>query len=212
MKQLIVAMALLTSSAAFAQGGPRLYGGVEFGAARLDNQTGEIARTFVSELGGSAIARQDANIGVTRLFLGYRFDKTFAVEGGYFLTNEADYSVTGVTGGADPYTATAKVDYEGFDLAGLWFPLAESFDESGFFLKAGLHHSEANASVRITGVGGSATLSLDESGTGTLFGVGYDWRFSKDAFLRGGVTRYLKVAGDSENNATVYSVSIGMNF
>jgi len=215
MKKMIVAIALITSSTAFAQTGPRLYGGIELGASRIDNQTGELAGAFVSEFGGSAVATQDANIGIARLFLGYRFDKMFAVEGGYFSTNKADYAVTGVTSialGGNPYTATAKVDYQGFDVAGLWYPMAEKIDDSGFFLKAGLHHSEANASVTITGVGGSASVNLDESGTGTLFGAGYDWKFSNDAFLRAGITRYLKVAGESENNGTVYSLAVGMNF
>jgi hypothetical protein len=213
MKALIVSAVLLTAaSTGFAQTGPRVYGGVELGAARLDNQTGDLARVFVTELGGSAIATQDANIGVGRLFLGYRFDSKFAVEGGYFSTNEANYSVSGVTGGSAAYTATAKVDYQGFDVSALWFPMAQKFDESGFFLKAGLHHSETNASVTIIGAGGSASVRLDDSGTGTLFGAGYDWSFSKDAFLRAGVTRYLKVGGESENNGTVYSLSVGTHF
>jgi hypothetical protein len=85
-------------------------------------------------------------------------------------------------------------------------------DDSGFFLKVGLHHSETNASVAITGVGGSASVNLDESGTGTLFGAGYDWKFSKDAFFRASITRYLRIGGESENKGTVYSLAVGMSF
>lgn len=212
MRKIVFAVAMLASSAVFAQTEPRYYGGIELGAAKLDDATGDFLNSFVGAYGGAASATQDSTIGVARFFLGYRITEKFAVEGGYFNSNKANLRLSGVTGLGAPYTASAGVDYAGIDVSAVWFPMAEKMGDAGFFLKGGLHHAELNGSLSVTGVGGTAGVSFDDSGTGSLIGIGYDWKFTKDAFARIAATRYLRVAGDSENNATVYSLAIGTNF
>jgi hypothetical protein len=120
--------------------------------------------------------------------------------------------VAGVTNAAAAYTASGKIEFTGFEVAGVWFPMAKTWGEGGLFLKAGLHNTEQSGTFTVTGIGGTASVSSKESGTGTLFGAGFDWDFSQQGFLRFSVTRYQKVGGQSGNDGTVYSVGIGANF
>jgi hypothetical protein len=211
-KFLMAIPALLLSASVFAQSGTRLYGGVEYGASKLDDNAQDTANAFVSILGGSAIVTQETSIGVGRLFLGYRTTEQTAVEFGYFASGKASSRVAGVAGGGGAYTATGDVEFDGFDVSGVWFPMAAKFGDSGLFLKAGLHSSEIDAKFSITGAGGTVSATTNYSGTGSLFGAGYDWKYSDQAFVRFAATRYMKIGGESDSDGTVYSIGIGANF
>jgi hypothetical protein len=185
---------------------------VEYGAAKIDDNAQDTANTFVSILGGSAVVTQDTSIGVGRLFLGYRTTEQTAVEFGYFASGKASTRVAGVARGGGAYTASGDVEYDGFDISGVWFPMAAKFGDGGLFLKAGVHNSDIDANFSITGAGGTVSATTSEGGTGSLFGAGFDWKYSDQAFVRFAVTRYLKIGGDSDAKGTVYSIGIGTNF
>lgn len=214
MKKTLLVVALATSFAgtAMAAEDKRVYGGVEYGISKVEDNTRAMATTFVSVLGGSATATQDANVGIGRIFAGYRLTPQAAIEGGYFVSNAIKYRVSGVTSGSAAYTASADVEYDGFDLSAVWTPMAQKYGDTGFFLKAGVHSSSVDATVSITGASGSVSSSISESGTGMLFGAGYDLKFGSDAFVRFAATRYTSIAGDSDNKGTVWSMAIGTNF
>lgn len=213
MKKLFAAVpALLLAATVHADTGARWYGGLEYGSTELDDNTGPTANQFVSLLGGAVTVTQDSSVGIGRIFLGYRFTEQVALEGGYFKSNKASIRVAGVAGGGGAYTARGDVEFDGFDISGVWFPMANKMGDAGLFLKAGVHHSNTEASFSITGAGGTVSASGDESGTGTLFGIGYDWKFTDQAFARIAATRYLNVGGESDNKGTVYSIAIGTNF
>jgi hypothetical protein len=190
----------------------RVYGAVEYGAASIDENAAAVATVYVTALGGSATVTQDTGVGVGRLFLGYRLTPQTAVEVGYFQSQSFGYRVAGVTSGSAAYTSNLSVDYSGFDAAFVWAPMSTNFGDGGFYVKAGAHSSTVESSWTITGAGGTLGLSAEESGTGMLFGAGYDWKFGSDAFVRFSGTRYTSLAGDSDNKATVWAIALGTSF
>jgi len=219
MKKAIIVVSVFAgviSSAAYAADGKRMYGGIEYGASSIEDNTRSTATAFVAAYGGSATATQDKNVGIGRLFVGYRITPQTAVEGGYFVSSTIKYRISGVTSGSVAYTGAADVEYDGFDLSAVWNPMAQRLGDGGLFFKAGVHRSSIDASVSATasvaGASASASSRLSESGTGMLFGAGYDWKYSENAFVRFAATRYTKIAGDSENKGTVYSVAVGADF
>ncbi len=213
MKKLLATIpALLLTVSVHAEDGKRLYGGFEYGVTRIDDNAAEVASIYVAALGGSARVTQDASAGVGRVFFGYRLTPQTAFEGGYFSSQTFGYRVSGTTSGAAAYTSVLDIDYSGVDAALVWSPMAVKNGDTGFYLKAGAHSSKVESTWSITGAGGTLSLAAKETGTGMLFGAGYDWRFSDAAFVRAGATRYLRLAGDSDNKATVYSVAFGLDF
>jgi hypothetical protein len=104
------------------------------------------------------------------------------------------------------------VNYSGFDYSVLLRPLTFNDTAKGFFLKFGGHRSQAEADIRITSGSVSLRASSKDSGSGTLYGLGYDFSFSKNMFGRASVTEYKKVAGISDNDGTVYSFGLGYKF
>jgi hypothetical protein len=219
MKNILIGLAVVTgvlSTPSHAVAEKRIYGGLEYGVASVEDNTQSTASAFVAAYGGSATATQDASVGVGRLFFGYRLTPQAAIEGGYFASSTIKYRISGRTSGAVDYTGSADIEYDGFDISAVWAPMAQSYGDSSFFLKAGLHRSSVDASVSATasvaGASASTQSRLSESGTGMLFGAGYDWKYSENAFVRIAATHYSKIAGDSDNKGTIYSIAVGANF
>lgn len=211
MKKLLLGLAVLASTNVMAQES-KWYVGGELGVSKVDNETSYMANSFVNELGGSATATQDASVGVARIFAGYKVNSMVDLELGYFQSNDIAYRVNGVSGGSVAYAASADVSYSGFDYSVLLRPLSFSDAAKGFFVKLGGHRSEAETDVRISAGSVSVGASSKESGSGLLYGLGYDFAFNKNVFGRASVTEYKKVAGISDNDGTVYSVGLGYKF
>lgn len=213
MRKLLLAMpALLLAITVHAQEGKRAYGAIEYGVTRLANQAAEIASDYVGVFGGSAAVTQDTSAGISRLFFGYRLTPQAAVEGGYLSSQKFGARVAGTAGGGAAYTSAIDIEVSGFDASFVWSPMATNYADSGIYLKAGAHSSKIENAISVTGAGGTVTLSSSGSGTGMLFGAGYDWGLSDNAFIRTGATRYLKLGGVSDTKATVYSVAVGISF
>jgi hypothetical protein len=146
------------------------------------------------------------------MFAGYKVNPIVDLELGYFQTGDLGYRVNGVSGGSVAYAASANESYSGFDYSVLLRPLTFSETARGFFIKLGGHRSKGNLDVQFTGGGLSAGLNESKSGSGTLYGLGYDFQFDKNFFGRAAVTEYKKMAGISNNDGTVYSLGLGYKF
>lgn len=199
----------MTASAAEVK---KTYGGIEIATVRIANEAQEIANEYVAALGGSVTVTQDLSASAGRLFLGYRLDEKWAIEGGFFTTGKFDARATGRSSGGVSYTANTKVDVQGVDFSAVWTPMASRIGEDGFFLKAGLHSSKVSSSSSYTVGTTRGSISGDDSGIGSLLGLGYDWKLGTDVFVRSSITRYLNLGGDSSNKSTVYSIGIGTAF
>lgn len=209
---LFLLSACLIGSAGSAAEVKRTYGGIEFSTVRIANETQKIANDFTATLGGSVNVSQDSSTWLGRVFLGHRLNEKWSIEGGVFSTGKFDANVSGRSGGGLPYTAKTRVDIQGFEVAAVWNPTATRIGEEGFFLKAGLHSSKISADSSITVSTTRSSLKEDNSGVGSLFGVGYDWKLGADWFFRSSVTRYLNLGGESGSKATAYSIGFGTSF
>ncbi|MFM1788314.1 MAG: hypothetical protein RLZZ166_781 [Pseudomonadota bacterium] len=204
----VLGLATLTSSAIAAS---PVYIGIDYGSSKLENSTGTVANDLVGTLGGSVVVTQDSSIGVGRLFGGYLISESAAIELGYFKTNTASLRAAGVSGGNVAYTANLGFDVTGFDVSAVFRPFQESFLK-GVQFRIGAHQSETSGSLVVTVSGTSATARVNNSGSGLLYGLGYQWDVSDTLFTRFNVNRYTSIAGESGADATIYSFGAGLRF
>jgi opacity protein-like surface antigen len=206
MKKLLAVAVLATLSTgamsqSFKQG---FYAGAELGATRVDDNAQTFANTLVANNGGSASVTQNTSVGVGRLFAGYKVTENFDLEVGYFQTGDIDYTFAARTRNNIPYSGTSSVSVNGFDYSVLIRPNI-STGYNAAFLKLGGHTAKTKLETSgVNLVGGNAS----ESGTGYLYGAGYDINVAKNMDVRLQATRLQKVSGESDNNATVFSVGI----
>ncbi len=139
------------------------YAGASIGQANVD------MCDDVAALGGTACDDKDTGF---KIFGGYDFNETFAIEVGY-----ADLGEVSANAGATKITA----ELNGFYVdAKATIPVNESF---GIFGKLGLVRWEAE--VNAAGFG-----SLDDDGTDLTFGIGAEYAFTKQFSLRGEWERF----------------------
>jgi len=210
----IAVASLLTSlGAAQAQGNPpeKFYGGLEIGRASVANDTGPLTRALVSQVGGSASATQDSSINDYRIFGGYALNENVNFELGYVKTSSLGLNFAGVSGGSSAYTGSASQKFSGFDYSVLLRPNV-STGLNKLFFRVGGHSLKGDLDFTINGPGGTASGSDSRSGTGTLFGIGYDINLAKNIDARVSANRLNRIAGQSDANATVYSLGVLTRF
>ncbi len=191
------AIGMLVAGSALAQG--PWYGGVELGAASIENRAQELANALVRTNGGSASVVQDTGIGFGRIFGGYNINKYVSAELGYLNSGDANATFSGSSGGS--YSGVITLNISGLDASAIIRPVPDSAAK-GLFLRAGVTSYKQTLSYSC--VNATCTNSSD-SGMGNAFGVGYDlpmgpgdWRFQ--------LTSLTKVAGVSNNDSTAFSV------
>jgi hypothetical protein len=182
------------------------YMGAEFGRVNFKNQTG-VATILVNAIGGSASSTQDTGVGVGRLFGGLNFNENFGAELGYITTSNATATFNGVSSGGVAYTGTASQKTDGVDFSALIRP-SISTGMNGLFARIGGHSLSIKNTVTIATGAASGASSSTVSGTGALFGIGYDGKISDKIDFRAAVTLYNQVANISSNDTTLFSVGI----
>ena len=168
--------------------------------------TRRTATTLVSGVGGSAAVTQNTGIGVGRIFGGYKVTENFDVELGYFQTGDITQNIAGVARNSVAYTGSVKIETSGYDYS----VLARSNISTGWnnaFLKIGGQHSEYKSTITLTGTS-TASISNKVNGNGYLFGAGYDFNVANNIDVRAQATRLMKIAGESDSKATIYSVGV----
>jgi len=210
MKKVILMTTIALSSAlASAQG---LYVGAGIGYTSLDLDTKGVESDLVVSNGGSASASADSSVNVYRLVVGYEINKIYAVELGYLKTNTYGVTVNGVTGNSAIYNIGLRAEVSGFDVSVLAKPF-DSGSMSNVFFQLGVSNYKQKGTVISSVVGGATNQeSFSESGIGTNLGFGYDLEVSKGLDARFGVTRVFKLAGESGDNVTNYSVGLIKRF
>ena len=196
-KVLFVAAMLAAGSAAAQTADSGVYVGVE-GAYFSVNS--------IATPSGARKTSETTDVGALRAMVGYQFNKNLALELGYFATDDLKQSGTNL---ARTATYETKIDTKGADLA-----LVYKFTEfvPGLYLKAGATRSKVSGSI--TARSGSAVASSSDSvtGTGYLFGLGYEFAVSQNLGARLGYTRYEKLGGESDNKANVFSLGVKYKF
>ncbi len=187
---------------------PGVYVGAELGATRVDNNAQAFANGLVAVNGGSSSVTQNTSVGTGRVFAGYKIIENMDAEVGYFKSGDITYNFSGVSSGSTAYSGVAKVNAEGFDYSVLLRPSIQS-GLHGAFLRLGAHSSRENLVITGTNIRGT---KADVSGTGYLYGLGYDIASTQTFDVRLQWMRLEKIAGESSDKANVFSVGFLAKF
>ncbi|WDZ97667.1 porin family protein [Herbaspirillum sp. WKF16] len=190
------ALAMAFSAFASAQGSkfnPGPYVGVE----------GGYVQATVPKHEGYRITSESKNAGFVRGMLGYQFTPNWALELGYFGTGDVKRSDTN---GAHSYDEKYKAS--GADLAVL-YKLTEMLP--GIYVKAGLTYAKVTEDIVESRAGG---FKYHGSGTGTgyLFGLGYEYDFTPAWSANANYTRYQRVANVPGVNLNQLGVGVKYRF
>jgi len=202
MKKTLLSMMLLAASSTFAQSATPvpLYVGIDGNYLDLklpkDSPPGGFDGRYEMKNHASAV----------RLFGGYQFSPNWAAELGYLSSSSFSMRQSDAFG-----TVESDMKLSGLELSGVY-----KFTQGvpGLFLKAGVTRFKAKGSSRDTAVGtGVVTIdSGSQTGSGYLFGIGYEAPLSGNLNGRIGFTRYQKVAGESDANINAVYVGLKYNF
>lgn len=137
-----------------------------------------------------------------KIFLGYQFNKNFAVEGGYVDLGKAKASGT-ISG--SPASGEAKADTWQLSAVGIW-PMANNFSLLG---KIGVHRWDLDTQGSAFGV----TVSASDKGTDLTFGFGAGYEFNKNLGLRVEWERFRNVGEeDTTGKSHVDLLSVGLRY
>jgi OOP family OmpA-OmpF porin len=189
----------------------KIYWGGEVGISHLDDQTGIVSSGLVSEVGGSASASQDKNVTSFKVFGGYRYTENLDLEVGYFQSSTAHMNFNGVSSGSVAYTGNVNLKFSGFEYAANLRPNVSS-GWNDLYFRIGGHSSKLDADMSIAANAVSASANKSYSGTGTLYGIGYDQKFNETTKIRYAAVKYSKVGGESDSGGTVYSIGLVKSF
>ena len=204
-------LALVIASSALAAHAEGFYVGAGAGYNAISDDSASINSRLVSEVGGSASTTLSKAVANIRLTGGYKFNEYVALELGYLMSSKYTLSSVGRASGNVPYTVNGDVSFSGFDVSAIVRPSVAS-GYNNFFATVGLHSLTQKTNVTFVGGGSTVSESSSQSGTGMLYGVGYDWAVNKGLDLRVAVIRLDKLAGSAGSNTTNFGVSLIKHF
>jgi len=148
------------------------YFGIDAGYAFVDLGAEKTAQTLANLSGSTVSYVEEQASGYLRLYYGYQINDNLDIQAGYF--NTAPITAT-YTIGAN--SASESLETSGFDAS---FKYRPSID-NGFYGKLGVHQSEITGKATIT-IGGTTynIASAKASGTGLMYGIGYDFGKNED--------------------------------
>jgi len=211
MKKTLIAIAITAAAFGAQAQAQGFYLGAGVGFNKVDNELSTFNAGMVSALGGSISSTQETSVRNLRLVGGYKVNESVAFEVGYINTSKWDLNFTGRSGGNVAYSGNGNVSFSGFDVAAVLRPSVAS-GYNNFFANVGVHSYKAKVGVGFTVGSTNISSSESESGTGTMFGAGYDWKVDKDLAVRFAITRINKIAGESGSNTTNYGVGLIKHF
>ena len=181
------------------------YGGVDVGrsSAKIDD-----ARITSNLLGSgfatSSITDDNTDTGY-KLFGGYKFNRNFALEGGYFDLGRFGFTATTVPAG----TLNGSIKLRGLNLDAVGIlPITEKFSAFG---RVGLNHAEARDSFSGTGAVTVTNPSPSKRDTNVKFGAGLQYDFTRSLGMRLEAERY-RINDAVGNKGDVDLVSVGLVF
>jgi hypothetical protein len=189
----------------------KMYWGGEVGISHLDDQTGTVSTGLVNAVGGSASTSQDKNVTTFKVVGGYRYTENLDLEVGYFQSATARMNFNGVSSGAVAYTGNANLNFSGVEYAANVRPSVSSGWNELYF-RIGGHTSRLETDISINANAVTASANKTYSGSGTLYGLGYDQKFNETTKIRYSAVKYSRVGGESDSGGSVFSIGVVKNF
>ncbi len=188
---------------------PGWYAGLDVARSNIGSGEGGIDGVFANQGISSAtsISNQATGLGLN---LGYRYNRFFAVEGGYIDFGKYDYNSTTTAPAADTLQGNYKANAWSLSAVGI-LPLDNQWS---LFGKAGITDTKATLSAS-SASGATSVNGGSDSGTGFVAGAGATYDFAKNWFGKAELDRYAHVGNSSstgEMNMNVFSLGVGMRF
>jgi len=198
----LAALAAIVSSFALADD-TGWYGGVSIGQSRAKIDDARIASNLLGGgLTASAISNDDRDTGY-KLFGGYKFNRYFAIEGGYF-----DLGKFGFTANTTPAgTLAGNIRLKGVNLDAVGIlPINDSFSAFG---RLGLNYAQARDAFSGTSAVSVANPNPSKSDTNYKFGAGMQYDFNPALGMRFDAERY-RVNDAVGNKGDIDLLSLGL--
>jgi OOP family OmpA-OmpF porin len=179
----LVGFAAINGQAAVAADSESYLGG-SLGQSREKNSHTRITSQLLgSGLTTNSISDDSRDTGY-KLFLGHKFNKNFAIEGGYF--NLGKFGFTANTTPAGTLTGTIKIQGVNLDAVGI-VPITEKF---GAFGRVGLQYAQSKDTFTGTGAVTVSNPSPSKNQANYKLGFGVQYDFTRSLGLRGEWERY----------------------
>jgi len=160
------------------------YGGLNVGQSRAEIDDARIASNLLAGgLRTTSISDDDRDFGY-KVFGGYKFNRFFAVEGGYFDLGKFSFTANTVPLGS--LSGNIKLRGVNLDLVGI-LPITERFSAFG---RAGVNYAEARDSFSSTGAVRVLNANPKERDTNYKFGGGLQFDFTRRLGMRVEAERY----------------------
>jgi OOP family OmpA-OmpF porin len=203
----ITSLGLLFATAVIAQESAYYYGGVSAGQSKgkIDEE-GITANFLLPGQTTTAIARDEKDTAY-KAFLGYQFNRYFALEGGYF--NLGKFGFTSTTSPAGTLEGQVQVEGINLDMVGT-LPMTEQWSVIG---RLGGQRARSKGTFRGTGAVIAPSQTRNENDSSYKVGVGLQYEVNPSFLVRGEVERYrISDTVGHHGNANVYSVSLVFPF
>lgn len=142
--------------------------------------------------------KDESSLGI-KLFGGYKINKNFAVEGGYFNLGKFGYTANTTTG-----SQTGSAKYQGLNLDGVGIlPLTQKFSALG---RVGLTYTQAKSSFSGVGV---SDPSPSKTEANYKLGLGAQYDLTDSLGLRAEVERF-RITDAIGNDGSAHMFSVGL--
>ena len=138
-----------------------------------------------------------------KVFGGYKFNRYFALEGGYFNLGEFGFNAN--TSPAGTLNGNIEVDGFNIDAVGI-MPLSQKFSS---FARVGAQRAEAQDTFSGTGAVAVTNGNLSKTDTNYKAGVGLQYDFTKRVGMRGEWERY-RINDGLNNKGDIDMLSVGL--
>jgi len=202
----LAALAVITSPFAVAADSG-WYSGINIGQSRAKIDGVRITSSLLGAgFTSTTIADDDRDTGY-KLYGGYKFNKNFAVEGGYFNLGKFGFVATTVPAG----TLTGDIKLQGLNLDAVGIlPITERFSAFG---RAGLNYAQARDSFTGTGAVTVANPNPRKNDTNHKFGLGLEYALTESLGLRAEAERYrINDAVGNKGDVDLFSVGLVFRF
>jgi OOP family OmpA-OmpF porin len=198
----LVALAAIASPYAVADDAG-WYAGVNIGQARANIDDKRITSNLLGVgFATTSITDDDRNTGA-KVFGGYKFNRNFAVEGGYFDLGRAGFTANTVPNGT--LNGNMKLRGLNLDLVGI-IPITEKFSAFG---RVGVNYADTRDSF--TGTGAVTVLNANPTKRGANYkaGLGLQYDFTESLGARAEVERY-RINDAVGNKGDIDLASVGL--
>jgi len=210
----IASLFLVTTSQAQSQAfSPKYSLGIDYGSIKLADTTASLASSLVSSLGGSVSVSQSATLSNFRMYGGYDFSEELGFEIGYNTTSSIEQKFSGTAGSrysCASYSGAFGTKFTGLDYSAIYRP-NNSWLENYFF-RLGMHSLASTTSGSVTASTSTVSTSSKISGTGLMYGFGYDRKISDILDIRAQYILMNSIAGVSGTSSNMYMVGIRKSF